>query len=103
MTEQRATIRAPGRGTGDIVRQGTWLYSGEVECDVRIVLCPIFYGSGDLDDQPEFAEDILEPTYYVEFSSTTDRGVFRASGGAYSTLEAALQSVTPYGVTWQAD
>jgi len=100
VSEQRATLGTFGRGSGEIIRRGTWLYAGEVECDAQIVLCPICYGSGDLDDPPEFAEDILEPTYYLEFGSTTERGEFAASGGAYSTLEAALRSVAPYGVTW---
>jgi len=103
MKDRTRTSLRDGRGSGEIIRRGTWLYAGEVECDVQIVLCPIYYGSGDLDDPPKFAEDILEPTYYVEFGSTTERGVFVAGGGAYSTLEAALHFVSSYGVVWRED
>jgi hypothetical protein len=59
---------------GVTVKQGTFLYDGTVSCDVRIVRTDVRYGSGDHEDPPEVREDQPGPCFYVEWSSTTQRG-----------------------------
>lgn len=74
---------------GSVVKLGTFLYAGAVECDVRIVFSPVRFGSGDFEDPVEVREDIAAPTFYVEYGSTTERGIFNTGGGGYPSLAAA--------------
>jgi hypothetical protein len=74
----------------EIIKQGTWLYSGEVVCDVRIVKHGWRYGSGDYEDDPEVREDTQGEFYYVQYGSTTDRGVFYEPGFCFNSLEEAI-------------
>lgn len=81
------------------VKAGTFLYAGAIECDVRIVLSRIRYGSGDDEDPPEIANDLDRETYYVWYGSTTHRGVFNAGAGGYPSLaEAMLAAESALGV-----
>lgn len=73
-----------------VVAEGTLLYDGMVECDIRIVFGPICYGCGAFDEETELHEDVVRDTYYVEFGSTSERRAFNSSGGAYPTLEEAI-------------
>lgn len=78
---------------GETVKEGTFLYGGEITCDIRIVKSHIRWGSGDLDDPPELQNDIEGEYYYVWYGSTTERKVFNASGGCFSSLEEAVESI----------
>ena len=78
---------------GAVVKKGTFLYSGAVECDLCIVLSPVRFGSGDYEDSPEFANDVESPTYYVYFGSTIERGKFNAGAGGYPSLSEAMAAV----------
>lgn len=85
-----------------VVATGIFLYAGTIECDLRIVLSPIRYGSGDYEDEPDIAHDSVGDTYYVQYGSTTQRGIFNAGGGAYPSLEearAAAESAPGIGPT----
>jgi hypothetical protein len=73
-----------------VVRTGTFLYDGHVECDVRIVLSPVRFGTGDYEDPPEVSNDVDQDTFYIHYGSTTSRGVFTAGGGSFATLSAAI-------------
>jgi hypothetical protein len=73
-----------------IVKEGTFLYDGEIECDVRIVHSPIRYGSGDYEDPPEIENDLQRDTFYIQYGSTTERGIFNAGGGGYPSLTEAV-------------
>ncbi|MGB7207674.1 MAG: hypothetical protein WBD27_03345 [Pyrinomonadaceae bacterium] len=73
-----------------VVMEGTYLYDGAVECDLRIVYSPVRFGSGDYEDSEEWCEDQNLDSYYVEFGSTSERGRFNAGGGCYSTLLEAV-------------
>jgi hypothetical protein len=89
-----------------VVATGTFLYDGIVECDLRIVFSPIRYGSHDYEDEPEIADDIVTDTYYIEYGSTTQRGVFNAGGGGYPSLaeaRAVAEKAPGFGPTvrWQ--
>ncbi len=72
-----------------VVMEGTFLYDGKVECDLRIVRSAVRYGSGDYEDPPEIADDTEKTTFYIQFGSTTQRG--------YSTLlgKHATRSMKP--------
>lgn len=72
-----------------IVATGTFLYDGVVECDLRIAFSATRYGTGDHEDEPEIANDVVTDTYYLEYGSTTQRGVFKVGGGGYPSLTAA--------------
>lgn len=75
------------------VKEGTFLYDGQVECRVKIVLSPVHYGTGDYEDPPEVRNDIDRDTYYVWYESTTERERFNSSGGGHPSLAAAMQAV----------
>lgn len=73
-----------------VVKEGIFLYDREIECDVRIVHSPIRYGSGDHEDPPDVANDLTQDCYYVQYGSTSERGVFNASGSGYPSLPQAI-------------
>ena len=84
------------------VRQGTFLYDGRIECDVRVVRSVVRYGTGDHQDEPKVGDDQLLDTYYVWYGSTTERGVFTSGGGAYASeaeAVAAIEAATGIGPT----
>lgn len=89
----------------NVVKEGTFLYEGIVECDIRIVYSDIRYGSGDYEDPPKIANDIFRDTFYLEYGSTTQRGVYNASGGGFPSLEEAIKKAESapgigYTVKW---
>jgi hypothetical protein len=73
-----------------VVREGTFLYEGKVECDVRVVCSAVRYGSGDHEDPPEIADDLTRDTYYIQYGSITPRGRFNSVSGPFSTLAEAV-------------
>jgi len=75
--------------TDVVVMKGTFLYGGTV-CDLRIVLRPIRFGTGDNEDPTEIRDDLVQDTFYVEYGSTTQRGAFNAGSGGHPTLGAAI-------------
>jgi hypothetical protein len=91
-----------------VVKSGTFLYAGNVVCDVRIVREPIRFGTGDYEDEEDVREDQLAETFYVEYGSTTERGRFNAGGGGHASLAeavSAVESAPGIGatVTWEAE
>ena len=50
-----------------VVKTGTFLYDGQITCDVVIVRGPICYGSGDYEDPPEFVRDHEQETFYIHY------------------------------------
>jgi hypothetical protein len=84
-----------------IVAAGTFVY-GDTECELRVVLSPVRYGSGDYEDDPEIAGDFVADTYYVQYGSVTQKGIFNAGGGGYPSLaeaRAAAESAPGIGLT----
>ena len=73
-----------------VVKEGTFLYDGTVECDLRITYSPMQFGTGEYEDAPEICEDVERDTYYLHFGSTTQRGVYTGGGGGYPTLAEAI-------------
>ena len=74
----------------EVIKQGTWIYAGEVVCDIRIVKHDWCYGSGDYEDDPEVRDDRQGEFYYVQYGSTTRRGEFTGLGQCCSSMEEAL-------------
>ncbi len=83
-------VRMQLSSTDLVVMEETFLYDGTVVCDLRIVQRPIRFGTGDCEDPPEFRDDLVQDTFYIEYGSTTRRGVFNAGGGAPPSLLAAM-------------
>ena len=83
------------RPNESLIQEGTFLYDGTVECDVRgrVVHSPVRYGSGDHEDSPDIQNDLTQDTYYVWYGSTTERGVYVAGGGHDASLREAVQAV----------
>jgi hypothetical protein len=73
-----------------IVKEGTYLWAGTIECDICIVYSPIRYGSGDREDPRNVSDDVEYDTYYIWYGSTTERGAFNVAGGANQTMEDAM-------------
>src|SRR5512140_630547 len=91
-----------------VVMEGTFLYDGKIECDVRIVHSAVRYGSGDCEDPPEVGDDADEATFYIEYGSTTHRGIFNARGkGCQSLAEAMADAKNTPGIgpsiRWRKD
>ena len=85
------------------VKTGTYLYAGEIMCDVRIVHSLIRCGSGDPVEPPE--QDEQRDSYYLEYGGTARRGVFVGGGGCFDTLEAAMHyaKTTMAQVVWDTE
>jgi hypothetical protein len=100
------TTVTTARTTEQVVMQGSFRYAEGVECEIRIVRTNTRFGSGDYQDPPEISEDKEIDSYYVQYGSTTERGVFNAGSEAFSTLEeAAAGAVQQLGaqraIRWQ--
>jgi hypothetical protein len=76
-----------------VVKRGTFLYGGSVECEVRILQSAVRFGTGDYEDPRDLREDVAVPTFYVEYGSTTQRSVFTSGGGGHASLAAAVVAV----------
>ena len=62
-----------------------------VECDLRIVYSKIRYASGDYEDPPELENDLIQDAFYLEYGSTTKRGVYNVGGGSFQSIEDAMK------------
>ncbi len=90
----------------EIVKLGTWLYAGEIVCDIRILKHGWRYGSGDYEDELQVREDKQGEFYYIQYGSTVERGIFSGHGGCYNSLEEAMNiaySATHGTVVWSDD
>ena len=87
--------------TDTVVKTGTYLYAGQITCDVRIVYSPIRYGSGDPVEPPE--EDEQRDSYYLQYGGVEGRGAMVGGGGCFDTLEEAMQHAgeTMQHVSWK--
>jgi hypothetical protein len=91
---------------GEIVRRGTFLYAGVKETEVQIVRSPIRFGTGDYEDPPEISDDVQIATYYIEYGSTSEKGVFHAGGGGFGSAEEATSAAAAAvgeSLVWSAD
>jgi hypothetical protein len=73
-----------------VVKEGTFLYTAEVECRLRVIRSSVLYGTGDPEDEPEVFQDQDTECFYVEFGSPTDPTMFVARSQACRSLQEAL-------------
>jgi poly(ADP-ribose) glycohydrolase ARH3 len=88
---------------GAIVAEGTWLYGGRIRSRIVIVRRMTRYGTGDVEDPAEVADDRDEETFEVLYAFPTEPNQFPAAGGQYPTLSdarAAVEAVCGPSVTW---
>jgi hypothetical protein len=73
------------------VLEGTWLYDGRVLTGVRIVSCPVRYGTGDVEDPTEMRDDHPVPGFDVQWASPTTPRLYSDFASAnFSTLQDAV-------------
>lgn len=75
-----------------MIKKGTFLYDGMVECDLLISHSAVRYGSGDDEDPPGVRDDVSADTYYIWYGSTTERGAYSAGGGGFGSLQEAVSA-----------
>jgi len=87
-----------------VVMLGTFIYGGTIECDVRIVRSGIRFGTGYHGDPPEIQDDVAIETFYAEYESTTQRGVFNSTSFGYPSLaEAIAATEAALAVQWRRE
>ena len=82
----------------EIQRQGTWLYDGEVTCNVRIVKTDVMWGEAEAGG----LEEVPAEFYCFQFSSPLRTDTY-GLGPCFPTLEEALaqaDTLTNGTVTW---
>ncbi|MDP9602381.1 hypothetical protein ABL840_09350 [Variovorax sp. NFACC27] len=82
----------------EIVKAGVFLYDGEIECDIRIIRSPVRFGTGDREDEPHVRDDVEQVIFYVQYGSTTERGVFPSGSGAYESLQEAMTQLAAMAI-----
>jgi len=81
------------------MKEGTWLYDGQILTGVRIVACSMRWGSGDWEDPPEAREDLKVDGFDVQWASPTSPVEYPGHATAcFATLAAAVEYVE--GVAW---
>ena len=82
-----------------IVKEGTWLYDGQIPTGVRIVACSMRWGSGDWEDPPEIRDDLKIDGFGVQWASPASPVEYSNQAPAcFATLEAAIEYVE--NVAW---
>ncbi len=84
------------------VRQGLWFYAGLTTCHVRILRHHTLFGTHEVTDPPEVANDRAVECYYIRFDHPHSGPVWRDGGVALSLREAmflAQQRLGPV-VSW---
>ncbi len=84
--------------------RGSWLYSGTVPCEIKIVSQNLAYGTGDYEDDPERAEDKEGIFFYILYQAAGSPGEFKSEVGPFNTLDEAkshCNQATHDTVKWQ--
>ncbi|OOG42815.1 hypothetical protein [Polaromonas sp. A23] len=75
-----------------IIKEGTWLYDGQISTGVRIVSCSIRWGTGDWEDLPEVCNDLKVAGFDVQWASPTSPVDYANRESAnFATLKAAIE------------
>lgn len=75
----------------EVIKEGYWLYNGEIKSKVVIEQRDFAAGSGDLEDEPEFRENRFGDFYFVVFFSPLDEQHKTSEVGPFLTKEASFQ------------
>lgn len=92
-----------------IIKEGTWLYDGQIPTGVRIVSCSMRWGTGDWEDPPEIRENLKVDGFGVQWASPTSPVEYSDQASAsFATLEAAIEHVesvawTKGSLKWSAE
>ena len=78
---------------------GTWRYADAIACEVRIVRHHTLYGSGDLDDPPEVANDRDIECFYVIYGTPVGEPRWAGGGVALTLAEAASMAEQQLGTS----
>ncbi|MCY6958351.1 hypothetical protein [Clostridium brassicae] len=73
------------------VIEGTWVYAGNVTCNLWIIKWDVLYGTGDYEDPPKIENDKESECYYVEFESMVEKGRVTSVRGGFLTLSDAIK------------
>lgn len=86
-------------------KRGQWLYDGSVPCEVRVVRHHILFGSGDVEDAPEIAEDRNVECFYVLYQTPIGLPKWVGGGFALTLADAVALADTNLkgGVQWQPE
>ena len=87
-----------------VLKSGTWLYAGEVVCDVRIIVqnWDYYFEEGFDPDPPSLNEN--GEAYYVQFASPVERNAFGQRSRTCLSFEEALklaEEMSPSPIAWQ--
>ncbi len=75
----------------EIIKDGTWLYAGEVTCRIFILKHGWRYGSADYEDPEELSEDKEGEFYYVEYCSVPNPLEYKIKFGDFTSLAEAIE------------
>ena len=75
----------------EIVKEGTWLYAGEITCRILLLKHGWMYGSGDYEDPEELREDHEGEFYYVQYCSPPIPNESKSTCGGFTELEKAIE------------
>ena len=78
---------------GEVVKQGTWLYAGEIVCELRILRRGWNYGSGDYEDE-KMSEKIKKESFITPNMVSTNSTEYKTRAGGYESLEEAMTAAT---------
>jgi hypothetical protein len=86
---------------GIAIAEGTWLYDGTVPTKVRVLQSDVAFGTGDYEDEPEYAEDRPGRCFYIQWEPAGG-GSGGSITGPFSTLDEAKAHVqkTAGSVQW---
>ncbi|GAA4426670.1 hypothetical protein GCM10023090_22900 [Acidovorax lacteus] len=86
------------------VKRGHWLYGGSIPCEVRVVRHHTLFGTGDLEDEPELAQDREVECFYVLYQTPVGSPKWIGGGSALTLVEAVsiAESTLSGGVKWEA-
>ena len=88
-----------------VLKRGTWLYAGEVVCDVHIIVqnWDYYFEEGFDPDPPSLNEQ--GEAYYVQFGSPVERNAFGLRSRTCLSLEEAVklaEEISPSPIVWQS-
>jgi hypothetical protein len=86
----------------EAVKRGTWLYAGNIPCEVRIVRHHTLYGSGDYEDPPEIAEEREVECFYIFYHTPAGEPTWVGRGAALTLSDAVAKAekILGAGLTW---
>jgi len=88
-----------------VVREGIWLYAGEVSVRVRVLSSSETWGSGDYEDNDSIAENQAIPCFFLVYEMAGSPGNFCNISPNFLSLESAIAAAEERfpSIQWQED